>query len=65
MFERAKTRQSTHAWLQRSASSETSGLLILLANLGVLAITVKLYTEILKDKRISDRPMAIMEWSKK
>jgi hypothetical protein len=30
-------------------------LLILLANLGVLALTVKLYTEILKDKNMSAR----------
>ncbi len=29
--------------------------LILLANLGVLALTIKLYTEILKDKNMSAR----------
>jgi len=30
-------------------------LLILIANLGVLALTIKLYTEILKDKNMSAR----------
>lgn len=30
-------------------------LLILLANLGVLALTIKLYTEILKDKNMAAR----------
>ena len=32
-----------------------ANLLILLANLGVLAVTAKLYTEILKDRRFESR----------
>ena len=32
-----------------------AGLLVLLANLGVLAVTAKLYTEILKDQRFEGR----------
>jgi hypothetical protein len=32
-----------------------ANLLILLANLGVLGITVKLYTEILKDRKFDHR----------
>jgi hypothetical protein len=35
--------------------TEIVNLLILLANLGVLAITAKLYTEILKDQRFEGR----------
>lgn len=34
---------------------EITNLLILLANLGVLGITVKLYTEILKDRKFDVR----------
>jgi hypothetical protein len=35
--------------------SEISGLLILLANLGILGLNIKLYTEIFKNQKFDER----------
>lgn len=40
----------------QNENTETVNILILIANIGILALVVKLYTEYFKDKSAANRP---------